>query len=332
MSRDIPYRIMALIYPIERHVGHWADSSPSIQVVRIIMEGDGLGSRILETARDFQPDAVAIIGKRSREYLDLLDELSEELPLLGRIPRIYRCQNTVLAHRVRAMNGPDFPEGQALAGLDAWFARACDPRFSLILVQTLADVELIRRSLAPARVVACPYGYDTAIFDPDLPELERTTDVGCYFNLRGDARRAGLVEAAQEICARRHWPFRFVEGVYWHDYAHQIRTTRICLHRSDNGDVPYRMYESTALGAVFLSDPLRYNVEEFFEHKKEYLTYQPDLSDLEAVLEGILSNPARRQAVASAGKARARSYTWARIAEEYVAPVLRELISEDGPS
>jgi hypothetical protein len=92
------------------------------------------------------------------------------------------------------------------------------------------------------------------------------------------------------------------------------------------------MYESTALGAVFLSDPLRYNVEKFFKRNKEYLTYQPDLSDLEAVLDGILSNPARLRAVASAGKARARCYTWARIAEEYVAPVLYEIIAEDGHS
>jgi len=332
MSRNMPYRIMALIYPIERHVGHWACSSPSIQVVRIIMEGGGLGLRILGTARDFRPDAVAIIGKRSREYLDLLDELSEELPLLGRVPRIYRCQNTVLAHRVRATDGAEYPDCQALAGLDAWFARACDPRFSLILVQTLADVELIRKALVPARVVGCPYGFDPAVFDPDLPELERTTDVGCYFNLRGDPRRGRLVEAAQEICRRRNWSFRFAEDVYWHDYARQMRTTRICLHRSDQGEVPYRMYESTALGSVFLTDPLRYDVEKFYAHDSEYLTYRPDLSDLEAVLEGILSNTARLQAVASAGKARARSHTWARIAEEYVAPALRELIPEDGRS
>ena len=332
MLRIMPYRILALIYPIECHVGHWACSSPSIQVARIIMEGGSLGSRILETARQFRPDGVAIIGKRSREYLDLLDELSEELPLLGRIPRIYRCQNTLLAHRVRAMSGADYPDWQTLAGLDAWFARACDPRFALILAQTLADVELMRKSLTPARVVGCPYGYDTAIFDPNLPELERTTDVGCYFNLRDDSRRARLVEEAREICRRRNWSFRFAEGVYWHDYARLIRTTRICLHRSDQGEVPYRMYETTALGAAFLTDPLRYDVEKFFAQDREYLTYQPDLSDLEAVLEGTLGNPARLHAVAAAGKARARGYSWSRIAEEYVVPALNELIPEEGRS
>jgi hypothetical protein len=332
MPRNTPFRILALIYPIERHVGHWACSSPSIQLVRIIMEGDGLGARVLEAAREFQPDALAIIGKRTGEYLDLLDELSGILPHLGRIPRIYRCQNTVLAHRVSATGGAGFPDRQVLAGLDAWFARACDPRFSLILVQTLADVELIRKALAPARVVACPYGYDTAIFDPDLPELERTTDVGCYFNLRGDPRRARLVAAAQEICSRRGWSFRFVEGVYGHEYARQIRATRVCLHQSDKGEVPYRMYETTALGAVFLSDPLRYGVEKFYEQGVEYLTFREDLSDLEDALACTLDHPARWQAVASACKARARNYTWSRISEEYVVPALRELLQEERTS
>jgi hypothetical protein len=325
MTGAAPIRVLALIYPIERHVGHWATSSHSIRLLRIVMEGDALGEKILLALRDFQPQAIAIIGKRTTEYLDLLDALAQRVPSLQTIPRIYRCQNTVLAARLAALNLGALPDKQLLAEMDAWFARACDPRFSLVLVQTLDDVELIRQALAPVRVAACPYGYDPAIFDPDLPELPRITDVGCYFSLRGDPRRVRLVETAQAICGRQGWRFLFVEGAYWHEYARQIRTTRVCLHQSDQGEVPYRLYETTALGSVFLSDPLQHGVETLFDKDREYLTFQPDLSDLEEALCGVLKQPARWQSVAAAGRARARRYTWAQIADAYVAPVLREM-------
>jgi hypothetical protein len=316
-------RVLALIYPIERHVGHWACSSRRIEVERLVMDGPDLEDRLCEAARRIQPDAVAIIGKRVSEYHDLLDAASRRCAELRGVPRIYRCQNTVLAARASRL-GPE-PDRAALAALDAWFARACDRRFSLVLVQTLDDVELIGRALSPVAVAACPFGYDPAVFDPEAPELPRPTDVGCYLNLRDDARRARLVEVAGQICARRGWSFRFVSGRYWHDYAQQIRTTKICLHLSDQGEVPYRMYETTALGALFLSDPLRCRVETLFERGEEYMTFQPDLSDLEEVLASVLLDPARWDRVRAAGRARARSYTWPEIADRYVAPALARL-------
>jgi len=203
-ATDARIRVLALIYPIEQHVGHWASSSPSIDLVRIIMEGDDLPARLLQAIRQHRPQAIAVIGKRVAEYLDLLDRLSEVEPQLRRVPRVYRCQNTALAHRVTDIAGKS--DKPRLAALSPWFARACDPRFSLVLVQTWDDVELISRALAPTCVAACPYGYDASIFDPSLPDLPKTTDVGCYLNLKHDARRIRLVETAREICHRRGWP------------------------------------------------------------------------------------------------------------------------------
>jgi hypothetical protein len=323
-----PIRVLALIYPLERHVGHWACSSPSLEVTRVVMEGDDLGPRVREAARVAPPEVVAIIGKRVAEYHDLLDDLARFEPRLAAAPRVYRCQNTVLRHRVEALGL--IPSKEVLADLDAWFARACDPRFSLVLVQTLDDVELIAQALRPTAVAPCPYGYDTAVFDPDLPELERVRDVGCYFNLRDDPRRARLVAEAEAICRRRGWSFRFVAGRYWHDYARQIRTTKVCLHLSDQGEVPFRMYETMALGAVFLTDPLQCGVDALFTRGEEYLTYAADASDLEDVLAGVLLDDERRRRLARAGRERARDYSWQAVAERWVAPALRALL--DGKS
>jgi hypothetical protein len=150
--------------------------------------------------------------------------------------------------------------------------------------------------------------------------------VGCYLNLKQDARRIRLVEAAREICARRGWTFRFVTGQYWHDHAALIRTTKVCLHHSLFQEIPYRMYETMALGSLFLSDPLRYSVERFFDLGTEYLTFAPDLADLEPVLEDVLTNAERWSSIRLRGKARASKHTWIEVAEEYVAPALRELV------
>ena len=322
MPENHQLRVLALIYPIERHVGHWACSSQLIQVRRVIMDGDDLTSVVAAQVREFQPDAIAIIGKRVGEYHDLLDRLSRDLPLVKQLPRIYRCQNTALAHRVAGRTA----DRDELARLDHWFAFASDPRFSLILVQTLDDVPIIQHALDPKRVVACPYGYDPTIFHPDLPNRERTTDVGCYMTLRNDPRRIQLVKTAQRICDRRGWSFQFVTDKYWHDYADLIRATKVCLHRSDQGEVPYRIYETTCLGSVFLTDPLRYHIETLFELGDEYLTYNPDLSNLESVLVSVLEDSARWQALSRKGRERARYYSWPCIADRYVAPALRELL------
>ena len=323
MKQYPPIRVLALIPPIERHVGHWACSSPSIALVRIVMEGDNVASVLLEAARQQRPQVLAIIGKQPSEYLNLLDDLAEEEPLLRGLPRIYRCQNTVLAHRAPTS---EFWTKQNLAALDPWFARGCDPRFSLLLVQTLDDVELVQHALPQVRVAACPYGYDTAVFDPSLPELERVTDVGCYFNLKDDPQRILLVRKAEEICHRRGWNYRFAAGNYWHEYAHQIRTTKVCLHHSLRQEVPYRLYETTSLGAVFVTDPLRYSIDRLFTLGSEYLTFNPDFSDLEMVLERLLLMPDCWNSIRRKGKRRAEQYTWSRIAEQYVLPPLRELV------
>jgi glycosyltransferase involved in cell wall biosynthesis len=322
MIRDKRIRVLAMIYPIERHVGHWACSSELLDVQRVIIEGIETKSELLNKILDFDPEAIAIIGKKVGEYHDLLDGLGKQVTSLKDVPRIYRCQNTVLAQRI---DNPS-PSKEELAALDHWFAFACDERFSLILVQTLTDVDLIQRALAPKTVVACPYGYDPAIFNPDFEESERSVDVGIYYLLRNDPRRVELVHAAAQICERRGWSIQFASGIYWHKYAHLIRNTKVCLHRSDQSEVPFRLFETTCLGALFVTDPLACGVERLFQENEQYLTYKPDLSDLEDVLESVLEDRSRWDAIRQAGKKRARQYSWPHIADRYVAPALQALL------
>ena len=86
------------------------------------------------------------------------------------------------------------------------------------------------------------------------------------------------------------------------------------------------MYETTCLGSLFVTDPLACGVEGLFHQDREYLTYRRDLSDLEAVLESVLTDRTRWESIRQAGKARARRYAWPHIADRFVAPALRELL------
>jgi hypothetical protein len=322
MLKNKKYRILVLVYPIEKYVGHWACSSESIELARIIMEGEDIKHRIKTKILELKPHAIAIIGKKVAEYHSLLDQVLKNIPEFKNIPRIYRCQNTVLARRI----GASKPSKETLSELDHWFKFATHPKFSLVLVQTLTDVDLISEALDPTMVAACPYGYDKTIFDPDLSELERSIDVGCYFNLRNDDRRKKLVEKASKICKKNNWTFKFELGKYWHDYANLIRRSKICLHHSDQQEVPFRIYETTCFGTVFVTDPLTCKIETLFEKDKEYLTYQPDFSNLELVLGNALNDKEKWLTISKAGKKKARNYSWDKVAETYVVPALEKLL------
>ena len=315
-------RVLALIYPIEKHVGHWACSSSLLTIKRIIMSGENLEEQVVDEIREFKPEVIAVCGKAAIAYLDLLDDLTEQLPDIAEIPRVFKMQNSSLL-----LQSPETMTSKKLCrDLSLWFKLACDPRWSWIFVQTLNDVSLIRRHLAPVPVSACPYGYDPAVFNPDLPELKRIVDVGIYMNLRDDPGRKELVARTQEICQRRGWSFDFVEGVYWHAYAKQIRNSKIALHRSIHSEVPFRIYETTVFGTVFVTDPLKAHIEDLFVEDLEYLTYQRDFSNLETVLEKLLIHRDFRQNIGKNGQQRARQYAWPMIADKYIAPVLEKLL------
>jgi hypothetical protein len=286
------------------------------------MAGDDLKVRLVRAYTEHQPEFIAVTSKSALEYLDFLDSLS--LPGLTSTPHVFRCQNTVLHHRF----GPRANDIDFCRQISRWFRIACDPRWSLILVQTLDDIDLIRQHLAPTRIEACPYGYDPAVFDADLPTLERTVDVGCYMNLKNMAGRIRLVAAARAICERHGYTFRFESGFYWHAYARLIRSTRIHLHWAEHGEVPYRLYETTVFGTVFVTNPLFCGVERLFTPGQDYLTIQPDLSDLESVLLALLENTSYQRSIGLTGQERARAYTWPHIADAYVAPALRDLLTE----
>ena len=319
MEPHVRSRVLALIYPIEEHVGHWACSGELLEIRRIIMSTPDARNQIVYEIENFKPEVIAVCGKAAIEYLDMLDNLALEIPSISKIPRVFRMQNSSL---LLQSEKTEYSK-QLCLDLSLWFRLASDPRWSWIFVQTLDDVEIVRKHLAPVPVSACPYGYDTAVFDPNLPELDRETDVGCYMNLRGDSGRLELVTRAEEICRRRGWTFRFTEGVYWHDYARQIRSSKIALHKSIHSEVPFRMYETTVFGTVFLTDPLKAHVEELFEENYEYMTYKQDFSNLEDVLEKLLTNESLRLAIGENGRERARQYTWQAVADRYVAPALK---------
>jgi glycosyltransferase involved in cell wall biosynthesis len=318
-----PIRVLALIYPIERHVGHWACSSSRLLIRRIIMSGPTVHKEILEAINDFQPEIIAVCGKAAIDYLDILDDLASQLPALRKLPRVFRMQNSSLIQQSSEV----IESKELCCDLSLWFRLACDPRWSWVFVQTLNDIDVVRKHLSPVPVSVCPYGYDTAVFDPDLPELDRNIDIGCYMNLRDDSGRRELVREAETICQRRGWSFSFVQGVYWHEYARQIRSSKIALHRSIHREIPFRIYETTVFGTVFVTDPLEAHVEELFVEDREYVTYKPDLSDLGVVLERLLTNDALRHSIAENGQLRARQYTWQAIADKYVAPALDTLLS-----
>jgi hypothetical protein len=316
-------RVLALIHPREQQVGHWSGSSSRLHVTRLVMEGEALKQRLAQSLCSTRPEVIAVTSKAGLDYLDLLDEVCVGMPDLATVPRVFRCQNTALNRRL-AGRASDRVLCKSESG---WFRLACDPRWAMVLVQTLDDVALMRTLLAPTRVAACPYGYDPDLFNPDLAELPRTIDVGCYMTVNGKPGRARLLDEAARVCDSHGYSFRCQSGIYGRAYADLIRSTKIHLHWAVDGEVPYRLYESTVLGTVFLTNPLHCGVDMLFRVEEEYVTYRNDLSDLARRLAELLDAPEYRRAVGECGQRRARGYAWPCVADAFVAPALDDLLS-----
>jgi hypothetical protein len=323
-------RVLAMIPQIEQRIGHFASSSASMDVARVVLGDPPDVDDILAKYREARPHVIGIIGKHTRSYLDILDSLAVGCPSLALTPRVYRCQNTNLSGSV----ADDVPLEEIIAR-SHWVKEASDPRFGLVLAQTLTDVGILARVLAPALVYPCPYGFDPGLFNPEFPEIERPVDIGCYFTVAGAShgwktvrrdRRQELLRAVCHIAERRGWNLQVTEGRYWDDYVALIRRTKVCLHRSFCGDIPFRLHETTALGSVFATDPLRFGIERLYAAGSEYLEYRDDLSNLEAMLASVLDHPDTWRRISEAGRRRARHYSWPRIADDYVYPAVCEVL------
>ena len=120
---DDPIRVVALIYPIERHVGHWACSSSRLLIRRIIMSGVNVRDEILRAVHDCDPQVIAVCGKAATEYLDLLDDLASKWPALKTLPRVFRMQNSSLMQQ----SGKAAESRELCRDLSLWFRLANDP-------------------------------------------------------------------------------------------------------------------------------------------------------------------------------------------------------------
>ncbi len=314
MNKKRKLKIIALIPPIERYVGHWACSSNEIEVHRILMEREDIGATVRDTCYQVQPDYLAVISKRAIIYLNSLANS------MTKIPKIFRCQNTVLYSRF----GDRARDYNLCWNESGWFRIAADPRWDVILVQTLDDVEVIQEHLPGKTVIACPYGYDPQLFYPEFPENDRDIDIGCYMKVNHHPQRMRLIELAKQIATDHQLRFESTERTYWHNYAELVRRTKIMLNWSVHAEVPFRMYESTVSGAVFMTNPLKCEVGRLFAKDSEYITYQPDFSDLQQSIIELIENPNRLKRIALAGKKRAKQYSWPKVADKWLAPSLQK--------
>ena len=79
---------------------------------------------------------------------------------------------------------------------------------------------------------------------------------------------------------------------------------RLVFNRSVNNDVNMRFFEATGAGAALVTDPIIENgVEELFEENVHYFVYRDEASLL-SVIEDLLADPARCEAVGRAARQR----------------------------
>ena len=297
---------------------HWRGDTKNIHIVeRVYFDEKNFEEKCINILVNNVIDFIAFCGKgssKAAKQLDLAFEINEEYKL-KRIKKIIRIQNTNMSRKE-----VDFKTKQELYNNgNRWLKEALEYNFDVIFVQTYQDEKIINNVLESGRAYWVPYSNNNKIFYPQ--NCEKTIDVGMYFKVQRHPKRKQVIDFVTKICEKNNWKYEFSDKYWGKDYADAIAKSKILIHFSYCGDVPYRLYEAAAIGTCLLTDELYYGVEKLFD-KASYAVFKRDLSDIEDKIKILLDKPEERRCIEKNASIDIEKNSWEIISEKYIVPIL----------
>lgn len=304
---------------------HWAFSTKNLDIVsRIYYDEKGFEENLFNQLNLKQVDVIGYSGrgaieadKKIRKYLK--NKSTTLFSLYHNTKKIMKLHNTNLSEfiEVESVKINDIKE----KGND-WVKIALNHPFDCVFVQTYGDAEIINRYCGNDKAVWVPYAYNDSIFyDRNCAKM---VDIGAYFKLDRHEHRIEFIKRIERFAKSNNYTFEFSDSFWGKEYAEKISQAKIIVHLSYCGDIPWRLYESAASKACFITDPLKFNVSKLFSDSC-YAVYKRNFDDLESKLKFLLENSEYRgKMVHRAGK-EVEQYAWSRFSEQYIVPLIRSL-------
>jgi hypothetical protein len=173
-----------------------------------------------------------------------------------------------------------------------------------------------------------PLGFAPELMPVSLPP--RSLDIAHVgsSNVSANPLRHALISVL-----RREFPSSYFGPASPQDMARIYASARIVFNRSVNNDVNMRFFEAAGAGAVLVTDPIIDNgVEALFDEDVHYSVYRDEASLLE-VVQTLLADPARCEAIGRAARQRVlERHTYRHRADALLAEVaLSVKVARPGP-
>ena len=169
-------------------------------------------------------------------------------------------------------------------------------KFDILLMSNIQHVDHFRGLVSSA--VWFPNGYPSDLIKPDS-SVERNIDIGFCGSLIGN-REAWLNLISSKFNLKRDI---FVIG---NDMVRALSSYKIAFNINIGDDINFRTFESTAVGAMLLTNYTP-NLEKLFEIGKDVVIYESP-HDLMNKVDYYLNHSDEREAIASSGRSRSMNH------------------------
>lgn len=313
----------------ERLSSHWCYETKHFRICdRIFTDDEKFEEKFQQILSNVDFSTICFSGKDAvinAKRIDSLVQLKCNDALKNKyynIIKAVRIQNTNIPKDLKYVDISDIDKelGEKSSGL-LWLHVALDYKFDVIFVQTYGNADIINALNRNNNAVYLPFAYNDRRFYPRTQK--KNVDIGMYFKIERHSNRLRFIDEIIRLVYKNGWKICLSNAYWGEDYAHYMGEAKIILHYSYVGDIPYRLYEAAGSKACFLTDPLGYGIENFFDKNEHYFEYKRDLSDLEYKINWILEHQDIREKVEEeAYKKAVNNFTWEKVAETIVVPTL----------
>ena len=309
---------------------HWAYSTSRLNIIeRVYYDEHGFEKKMLDLLRKFQVDLLGISGRGAGEALEklnnyLLKNSFNEFLKFSNILKIAKLHNTNLNRKKMKKNLKD--RNKLMKNGNDWVKIALKYPFDILMVQTYGDDKILNDVLKKDVAYWVPYLYNDKIFT--YKDVEKQIDIGAYFKVERHKHREKFIKVIEEYAKKRGYTFEFSDKYWGKDYAEKIQNSKVVVHLSYCGDIPWRLYECSACGTCLLTDPLKFGVDKLFKKNKDYIEFNRDLSDLENKLDKVLENEKYRNEIIEHSRKSVKKFTWELGVNKIIIPLIEKKYKE----
>lgn len=307
---------------------HWAYSTKILKIVtRIYYDEQGYEMLVEKAIADNEIDFIGFSGRGAVEVAKRLEQYfmkkTEPLFLIYQaILKVMKYHNTNLSSTMKNYN---LEKDYFYNNGNDWVRLSIDHPFDLALIQTYGDAEIINRINNNKKAVWVPFSYNDRLFYERTSK--KTLDIGAFFKLERHSHRISFINSIKNIADKYGYSFEFSDKYWGEAYAKKISQTKVIVHLSYCGDIPWRLYECAASNTCLLTDKLGFGIEKLFP-QASFVEYNKDLSNLESQIVKLIENEKYRNRISGLAMKAVQKYAWGEFTEKRILPIISKYLAE----